>query len=149
MKRIVFHLAGEEPANGDIFRNDNGIPSLWLSGFRIGNPNPSRRQSEQIRFFRGCLLLKKLCSLSFRIIISSPGLFYPVPLLGLPIHRFGNPPSTFSNKWYFWDILLFPERKATRVLSSPDQVQSTLDLIWAWSPTGSALLTHITLPFHG
>jgi hypothetical protein len=36
---------------GDIFRNDNGLPSLWLPGFRIGNPNPSRRQSEQTGFF--------------------------------------------------------------------------------------------------
>ncbi len=107
MRRISFHPAGEEPANGDIFRNDNGIPSLWLSGFRIGNPNPSQRQCEQIRFFRGCLLLKKLYSLSFRLIISSPGLFYPVPLFGLSIHRFGNPPSTFSNKRYFGNILLF------------------------------------------
>ena len=37
---------------GDIFRNDNRILSLWLPGFRIGNPNPSRRQSEQFKFFQ-------------------------------------------------------------------------------------------------
>jgi hypothetical protein len=91
-----------------ILRNENPLPSGCVSGFRIGNPNPSRRQSEQIGLFQQKQAVSPRGYVSrYKIgFFPSRHFFYPVPPFLLPRHKFGLGPSTFPEKGDFADIFL-------------------------------------------